>query len=565
MRPSLGCPRSRLRSCCGPIVTGKLLRLFLVLGIGLAQTCVLSAAEPVLTHLHPAAVQRGTTSTVTFIGKFEPWPCQVLGAPAGLHFHPQKSPGVFEVAVDPDFPVGPVLLRTANPDGVSSPVALVIDALPQVTEVEPNNHFAQPMPLDPRQDTVVNGQLEKSGDVDSFGIQLPAGQTLVAWVESHVLGSGMDPMLRLLDEHGNSLAFNHDGPLCMDSLLVFPVPVSGKYVIQIMGHKYPASSEIQFSGGKENVYRLHLATGPVLRHTWPLAISPGFCGPVRWKGWNEDLLPSPADPLPRRIFPALQGLSQEWTEEAHPALLRTPCAVSGIIQSPRSEDRYSFHADKGTPLQISVQSQALGSEMDPQYKLYDPAGREVATQDDQDGLRDPSFVWTAPETGTWTVGIGDLTQQSGPDYYYRLLLESAAPSIRATAPASAWTIPAGKAGTLTATVEFLQGWTQPVALSATPLPKGITAATAVPLAKSGAASLELTVAPETAPGSYPIRLHLTSRDSNQIHPVSFSFVSRTENNGVPQGYTHRLIQETPDFYLTILPPLPPPATAPTQP
>ena len=51
------------------------------------------AAEPALTHIHPAGVQTGKVTEVVMSGKFEPWPCRVWVDVAGIEFVPGKEAG----------------------------------------------------------------------------------------------------------------------------------------------------------------------------------------------------------------------------------------------------------------------------------------------------------------------------------------------------------------------------------------------------------------------------------------------------------------------------------------
>ncbi|RYD32190.1 MAG: hypothetical protein EOP86_16275, partial [Verrucomicrobiaceae bacterium] len=241
----------------------------LILG---TATVRLPAAEPVLTHVHPAGVQAGSSAMVTLVGKFDPWPCQVHADVPGFSFTARKEAGTFDLTVDPAVPPGPHLLRAVNAEGASAPVAMMITQEPQILETEPNDDFHAPQVLEPGTTTTVNGCLAQSDDVDSFAVNLTKGRTLVAWVEAYVLAAGFDAMLRITDANGVTLAFNHDGPSCMDPLLIFTAPADGKYVVQTMGHKYPAATDIRFQGGQDCVYRLHLTTGPLARHAWPLAL-----------------------------------------------------------------------------------------------------------------------------------------------------------------------------------------------------------------------------------------------------------------------------------------------------
>jgi hypothetical protein len=42
--------------------------------------------------------------------------------------------------------------------------------------------------------------------------------------------------------------------------------------------------------------------------------------------------------------------------------------------------------------------------------------------------------------------------------------------------------------------------------------------------------------------------------TKEQRPAIFSLVSRSENNGVPGGYSKLLVEETEEFWLTVKPP-----------
>src|SRR6185436_13698383 len=142
---------------------------------------------------------------------------------------------------------------------------VIADTL-QTLETEPNDDFRMPQVLSGTTASC-NGRLDKSDDVDSFAVTLKKCQVMVAWVEACVLAAGFDAMLRVVDDRGTTLAFNHDHT-SMDPFIVFTAPQDGRYIVQIMGHNYPASTEIRFAGGDDCVYRLHLSTEPLVRNTW---------------------------------------------------------------------------------------------------------------------------------------------------------------------------------------------------------------------------------------------------------------------------------------------------------
>ena len=89
-------------------------------------------------------------------------------------------------------------LRAYNAEGASGLRPYIVGTLPEVMEKEPNDEPRKAQKIE-GSTVVVNGKLEKNGDVDCFAVELKKGQTLVASLEAHdTLRSPMDGMLQVL-------------------------------------------------------------------------------------------------------------------------------------------------------------------------------------------------------------------------------------------------------------------------------------------------------------------------------------------------------------------------------
>ena len=65
-------------------------------------------------------------------------------------------------------------------------------------------------------------------DVDTYQVALKTRTTLIARMDAYVLGSTVDPLMRLLDADGRVLAINHDH-YHLDPFIAFDV--SGRITI----------------------------------------------------------------------------------------------------------------------------------------------------------------------------------------------------------------------------------------------------------------------------------------------------------------------------------------------
>jgi hypothetical protein len=147
---------------------------------------------------------------------------------------------------------------------VSNAVTYAVDTLDECLESASNDTIrtAQRMEM-PK---IVNGRIEKPGDVDVFRIEASAGQAIVAEVHARRLGSPLDSMLRLMDAAGKVLAWNDDHVLKQehlhldevgrithhaDSYLSAKLPDSGTYYVQV--------SDAQHHGSDAHAYRLRIS------------------------------------------------------------------------------------------------------------------------------------------------------------------------------------------------------------------------------------------------------------------------------------------------------------------
>jgi hypothetical protein len=552
--------RSRTWALCG---------LVFLMALG-----VLQAAVPVLDHVFPAAIQIGTTQLVTLVGKFDPWPTRLDLDIPGVSWEPTTNSGVIRVRVAPEAPAGPRVIRAFSPEGVSEPRFLILSQRPQQAEVEPNDAVpsAQVLTSLPAQ---VNGRLEKNGDVDSYSVDLRAGQTLVARLEAYTLQSPLDPVLKLLDARGVQVAWNHDEVRSLDPILAWRVETSGTYVLQVFGFAYPADSDLRFSGSPKGVYRLHVSTDPVARHAWPLGVSRAVDTRVSWGDWGVssvsseaiEVLASAIAPgaishslrIPHREVPLelSVGEGKEWVESEPNDVATTaqalgiPSAVSGDLDRPGDEDRYRLSCQKGEPLRLEVQAAGLGFPLDAWLRIEDASGKELARNDDTGGS-DPVLDWTSPETAEYRVVVGNLLQRGGRDQRYRLSIQRPKPLWSASLAEAAWSLEPGKTNESKVTLTRRYGADQRLTVSVRGLPSGVRVDPVEVSEKANAATLRWIAATNAAPFSGPVSIDVSSSSPAAVQEARFSLVSAGENNGVPQGFRRLVVESISRLWLTVL-------------
>ncbi len=533
-----------------------------------------TAAPPTLDHLYPAGGQQGTTVTVTAIGKTDPWPAQVWTDTPGLVFKPDKDKGKYLVEVAKDAPAGPHLVRLYNDEGASTVRFFIVSQMREDMDKEPNDEFANPQAV-PSLPVVVNGRLDRGGDVDSYAVKLARGQTLIASVDAYRLASTTDALMRIVDTNGVVFAFNHDGR-SFDPFMAFEAPQSGDYVIQVMGFPYPATASENLGGGSGYIYRLTLTTNGWLGHAFPPVVSDKEKHPVSLFGWNlggkgdmtEENLALPALPtpgttvamkspnagntlsLPVTTFPlVLESEPNDSREQAGKAAV--PASVCGRIQGVGDVDYVSFQARKGDKLSLQVQSASMGFPLDAWLKIEDDNGKELAKADDGRDTPDPVLNWTAPADGRFFAVVGSTLRKGGPDCIYHLEMSLQTPLIEITAVANAFNLTAGQTNDFKLNVRRKNGHSARVAIAAKHLPPGVSALPLEAPSKDGEVSLKLVAAPDAGPVGVPFEI-VFSEDGGAEKNVWHELTSRSLNNGVPQGYNTLVIEQIHQYWLGVV-------------
>lgn len=529
---------------------------------GIALLFCAHAEPPTLTHIFPAAAKHGTNSAVTLAGKLDPWPPQVWIDTPGVTFTATPITGLFNVELAPDVATGPHLVRIFNEQGASAPRFFIVSPRPELRDAEPNDVFTTPQTI-PELPATVSGRLDKAGDVDSFALTLKRGQTLVAWVQAYVLGSAFDGMLRVVDAEGRQLAFNHDGRT-LDPFLAWEAPRDGVFVVQAMGFAYPPGSDVRLTGGEGCVYRLHLTSGPFVRHTVPLAAQRGKKTALQLTGWNLPIAqmefdgaqcgsPATAElldvltcaPLPLSEVAELLEVEPNDTR-ASAQSLAIPSAVTGRIQQANDEDRYTFTATKQRIYEFKVSGDPSGSPLDAWLAIEGPDGKELARNDDEGKSPDPQITWTAPSDGDFAIAMGDVTHRGGAGFVYRLLVSTPDPSFDATTGTHGLTISPGKTAELKVAIKRTHGFAPNLQLAAQNLPPGITAERVDIPEKSAEATLKLTADASAKSANQPFAVFVEQPDGGDRRPV------RYPAKGTDENYTEAVIDWTEQLWLTVL-------------
>lgn len=532
------------------------------------------AAAPAPEFLFPAGGKLGSTISVNVGGKLDGWPVATWTDHSSLALRATTNSGTYTVIIGADVPPGPHLVRFFNSDGASEPRPFVVGLRDEILEVEPNDDFRKAQRLD-KSSVVINGKLDKAGDVDSFAIQAEQGKWIVAAVDAYALGSSVDPVVQIVDDHGVRVAFNHDTHN-LDALVAWQADRAGTYTVQVFGFAHPPAADVAAKGSAAYVYRLTLTTGPFVRFAFPAGVRRGAKAAVSQLGWNLGKMPAtqtvdathaqPAEQL--LLLPAVLTSDPLWLDigeaselvEVEPndtpataQAVTLPATLNGRIGKPGDVDRFAFTAKKNERFNFQVRAAALHSPLEARLRVEDTNGVSLVQQEGGDGS-DPKLGWNAPADGTFVLAISDMYGNGGWDHIYRIEHVAPPPSFSATMPTHAFFLENGKTNEIKVTVSRNEGFKEKLTLSVKGLPDGVTARVAAVPDKSGEVKVELVASADAKAAGVPIEILLSAPE---VRPPMSRAATYSLRGGETRG--DRLINEGHVAWLTVAnKPAPPP-------
>lgn len=432
------------------------------------------AEPPAVTSLYPAGVQRGQTVDVTLNGKPGTAPVEAWTESDALTLTMSEDGKTMTVAAADAATAGLHWIRFHNAEDAGELRPFFVGVLPELSETEPND--ALDAAIATELPAVVNGILNKSGDVDTFAVALEAGQTLIASIESNrSLASPLDGIVQVLSPAGFVLEQNDDDH-GVDPQLVFTAAESGLYFVRVFGFPAAPNSTVRFAGGAEYIYRLSLTTGPFVDHVGPAAQETP--DEFRAVGWNlpDQLTMNEVAETPglHRVRP-FDPSGPIAVGESDVETGSIPLRVIGRLDAPGEVDSYEIAAAEGQSLTIAVQARALDRPLDAVLRVLNEAGEQLQETDDPSrNVFDPSLTWKAPADGTYTVEIRDRFGHGGARYVYDLSVIPVEPRVALQVAADHFKVKPGESLEIETTVDRQGGYNTELKITAEGLPEGVT-------------------------------------------------------------------------------------------
>ncbi|MEX2176465.1 MAG: hypothetical protein WD872_19025 [Pirellulaceae bacterium] len=356
-----------------------------------------------------------------------------------------------EVTLDPAVPPGLYPLRLAGGKGISGPVMIGVDRLPQLP-------FAQqlgPFPV------ALHGTLAGT-QVLQARFTGQKDQRLVLDVEAQRLGSSLEPVVRLYDARGKQIAWSPPLPaIGGDARCEVKLPADGEYSIELHERLYRAAGPAFF--------RLKIGDLQYADLALPLAVAAGSKQALQFASTN---LPTGAEQdatgatVPGETVAALPA-AENFTGAAprlaitdHPELVESaatdgklqelpacPVGISGVLAAKGEEDKYLLTVTPGQKLRLDVIARQVGSPLDGVLLIRDEQGKQLATGDDRPASSDPLVDFEVPANVTkLQIALKDLNGSGGSEFVYRIdIQDRSRPDFALSLPADRVNVPAGGA------------------------------------------------------------------------------------------------------------------------
>jgi hypothetical protein len=530
----------------------------LVMAVSLLWMSILSAlAAPHLSYIYPAGGQRGTTVKVSVSGTGLNTAAGFFTTGSGLSakIEPGTNPAerTVEITVAKDAPLGIQQIRLYDDSGLSNPKYFFVGQYPEMMEKEPNDTATTApkvsLPI------TINGRIEKQTDIDAAIFHAKQGETVVCEIMAlRVLGQINDSWLKgyieIQDAGGNVLASSEgtsDDYYRWDPVIAFEPPKEGDYTVFYR--------DINWRGAASAVYRLTIGVVPHAVALFPLggrrgtSVDVQFVGPNLQGAHQRIAIPADAEDKLQLAYTGSAGTtntrpfhvsdladvnqaSANHSKEAAQTVAY-PCVVNGRLTENGVRDYYRFHLEKRQKVALELFSRRVGTPMDSEIALYDPAGNLLETNDDSRG-RD-SRLERDLNPGDYTVMVHDIDDRGGAAFSYRLAISPPQPKFTVLALPDSLKLARGGSVNLKIHVDRLDGFDGDITVTLTGLPPGVTASPLVIPKGKQDAEITLTASGDAKTG--PVKLEVIG--TGKAGEKDLKVVSRTTETYNIQGTAYQ--------------------------
>ncbi|HEY2880948.1 MAG TPA: PPC domain-containing protein, partial [Pirellulales bacterium] len=262
--------------------------------------------------------------------------------------------------------------------------------LTAVPEVEPNDSSGDlaataPLSITPNTASFVSGEINQLGDVDLYKVDLLAGETLTADIDTPAPHS-LNSFLRVFDSSGTEYTAGIGSPTNDDD----GVSTDSKVQIQILtGGTY-------YIGVSDNTFSFYDANDTNDTNS---LLGPIFGSSIG--SYQLNVLVS---------TPTSESEPNDVKSQANVPIVMpgTPTILSGTIDPAGDVDLYKVHLNFGDTLTADIDAATTGSSLDSYLRVFDSAGVEVANNDNDGSTTDSLISFQAQADGDYYVGVSDF-------------------------------------------------------------------------------------------------------------------------------------------------------------
>lgn len=390
-------------------------------------TSALHAVEPTIRNLDIRGLRVGGTTTLTIDGDDLANPRLLLPFAAKTTLKPggTDKKAVFDVTLPADVVPGYHHLRVVTDGGVSLPVVIGVDRLPQQLAAAP---IAE-LPV------AVHGAVV-GGATFETKFQGKAKQKVIVEVEAQRFGSKLRPILHLLSPKKLQLAWSWAMPILHgDTRIEATLPEDGAYTVTL--------HDVEYAAAAPSFFRLRIGEWSYIDRVFPPAVSRGNYIPVEAIGAVAKIdttvnasksigvapLGWPKDGIwcGPRPFVHVSSHAEYLRQSAADKLQDLPegiLAVNGKLLASFEEHRYRIAVKPLTKIRFEVFADRLGSPLDAALVVRNEKGDQLARAEDSPGTLDPILEYAVPDkVMSIIVGVADAQGRGGPRGIYRLVAE----------------------------------------------------------------------------------------------------------------------------------------------
>lgn len=465
----------------------RLANVLLVAAILTSAVAHAVATEPALRNLNVRGLQIAGTTSITIDGDdlgTEPKLLLPFAAQQTLKKGANPRRAEFDITLNAAVAPGYYQLRVVTDGGVSLPVMIAVDRMPQKVLAAETSQVP----------AALHGSASGSSVVETK-FTGGAGQPVIIEVEAARLGSKLRPIVHLYGPDRRQIAWSWPtAALFGDTRLQAVLPAAGSYTVAVHDMEYAAP------GG--SFFRLRIGQWSYIDRVFPSTVAAGSQAQVDLIGASAGAsapttqstkVSAPTDVATMTLSPidaqSFSGPRPFVAVSSTPELIEPgpwpnphelpapPIAVTGRFATRGEEDRFRLAVTPGMKLRCDVFAERSGSLLDAALVLRDDKGTQLARGEDGTNTLDPFVEYVVPAgTTSIIVGVVDAQQRGGSAIDgYRLVVESLTepkPDFRLMTTAERLSLPIGGRGVVPVTVER-RGYSGTIDLSLAAPPAGV--------------------------------------------------------------------------------------------